>query len=182
MAPRLKTYAAEIDGLNEWIVAAPNQTAALEAFGVGQNLFAQGAARVETAPDRVKAATSHPGVPLRRRKGSSDAFAPVASNAASDWSAALEAAVRTPKAAGKAKAAVAKPEPPSRRALDKAEAELAELERDRTTALADLAEERRALEAREAELKDRFKEKITKVKARVKTEAAAFREAGGDQT
>ncbi len=38
----LRTYTAEIDGLNQWIVAAPNQKAALEAFGVHQNLFARG--------------------------------------------------------------------------------------------------------------------------------------------
>jgi hypothetical protein len=118
MAPRLKTYAAEIDGLNEWIVAAPNQTAALEAFGVNQNLFAQGAARVETAADRVKAAQSHPGVPLRRRKGSAGPFAPVASNAASDWSAALAAAVKTPKPGKADKGAPVKPPAPSRKALD----------------------------------------------------------------
>lgn len=184
MAARLKTYAAEIDGLHEWIVAAPNQAAALEAFGVGQNLFAQGAARVETDPQKVKCALAHPGAPLRRLKGSSDPFAPVAANGPSGWEAALEAAAKAPKAdsaKGKKAGKTAKPAPlpPSRRALDKAEEALAEAESDRDRALADIAEERRALDEREAELKDRFKTRLAKAKARVKEEAAAWRHAGG---
>lgn len=136
-------------------------------------------ARVETAADAVKAAASHPGVPLRRRKGSSDPFAPVASNAASDWSAALAAAVKTPRPTKTVGGSPVKPPAPSRRALDKAEAELAELEGDRARALAEFDDERRALEARESELKDRFKTKVAKARARVTAEEKAFREAGG---
>jgi hypothetical protein len=185
MAARLKTYAAEIDGLHEWIVAAPNQAAALEAFGVGQNLFAQAAARVETDPDKVKCALAHPGVPLRRLKGSSDPFGPVAANAPSGWEAALEAAARAPKAEkGKARGkassrAAPEPLPPSRRGLDKAESALAELEEERTRALAEIEEERRALDEREAEVKARFKTRLAKARDRVKVEAAAYRRAGG---
>lgn len=183
MAARLKTYAAEIDGLHEWIVAAPNQAAALEAFGVGQNLFAQGAARVETDPEKIKCALAHPGAPLRRLKGSSDPFGPVAANAPSGWEAALEAAAKAPKAkkAGKKAGKAAKPEPlpPSRRALDKAEAALAEVKTERDRALAEIEEERRALDEREAELKARFKTRVGKAKDRVKDEAAAYKRAGG---
>jgi hypothetical protein len=183
MAARLKTYAAEIDGLHEWIVAAPNQAAALEAFGVGQNLFAQGAARVETDPEKVKCALVHPGVPLRRLKGSSDPFGPVAANAPSGWEAALEAAAKAPRSektgTKAAKAAKAKPLPPSRRALDKAEEALAEVESDRDQALTEIEEERRALAEREAGLKARFKTRLARAKDRVKEEAAAYRRAGG---
>jgi hypothetical protein len=183
MAARLKAYAAEIDGLHEWIVAAPNQTAALEAFGVGQNLFAQGAARVETDPEKVKCALAHPGVPLRRLKGSSDPFGPVAANAPSGWEAALAAAAKAPKAekAGKKAGKAAKPEPlpPSRRALDKAEAALAEVKAERDRALSEIEDERRALDAREAELKARFKSRVGKAKDRVKEETTAYKRAGG---
>jgi hypothetical protein len=184
MATRLKTYAAEIDGLHEWIVAAPNQAAALDAFGVGQNLFAQGAARVEIDPDKVKCALAHPGVPLRRLKGSSDPFGPVAANAPGGWEAALAAAARAPKpetAAGKTagKAVRSEPLPPSRRALDKAEEALAEVENDRARALADIKAERQALDEREAELKARFKTRVARARDRVKEEAAAYRRAGG---
>lgn len=181
MAARLKTYAAEIDGLHEWIVAVSNQTAALEAFGVGQNLFAQGLASVETDPAKIAAAAAHPGVPLRRLKGSSDPFSPVAANGPSGWEAALAAAARAPKAEKKPgkSAAPEAPPPPSRRALEKAEESLAEVESDRAQALADVEEERRALEAREAELKDRFKTRIARARDRVREEAAAYRRAGG---
>jgi hypothetical protein len=184
MAARLKTYAAEIDGLHEWIVAAPNQAAALEAFGVGQNLFAQGAARVESDPEKIRCALAHPGVPLRRLKGSNDPFGPVAANAPSGWEAALEAAARAPKAdkaqdrkAGKA--ARPEPLPPSRRALDKAEEALAETKAERDRALAEVEEERRALDEREAELKTRFKTRVSRAKDRMKEEAAAYKRAGG---
>lgn len=183
MGARLKTYAAEIDGLHDWIVAAPNQAAALEAFGVGQNLFAQGLASVETDAEKVKCALAHPGVPLRRLKGSSDAFGPVAANAPSGWEAALAAAANAPKAdkPGKKASKAAKPEPlpPSRRTLDKAEAALAEVEAERERALAEIGEERRALDEREAELKARFKARLSRARARLKEEAAAYRRAGG---
>jgi hypothetical protein len=109
---RLKTYTAEIDGLHEWIVAAPNQQAALDAFGVNQNLFAQGAAGVTTDVVAVKAAEAQPGVPLRRAKGSKDAFE--AAGGGSGWTLALEAST----------AKAPKMKAPSRRALDEAEAAL----------------------------------------------------------
>ena len=64
MARKLKVYAAEIDGLHEWIVAAPNQGEALAAFGISQDLFAQGLAKVTTDPVSVEAATTSPGSPL----------------------------------------------------------------------------------------------------------------------
>ena len=61
--PRLKTYEAEIDGLHQWIVAAPNQRAALDAFGVHQDLFAQGLARPTSETGAVEAANASPGSP-----------------------------------------------------------------------------------------------------------------------
>jgi 2-hydroxychromene-2-carboxylate isomerase len=76
-------YTAEIDGLHEWIVAAPNQQAALDAFGVNQNLFAQGEAGVTIDPALMSAAEAKPGVPLRRMKGSKGAFEEAAGGA--DW-------------------------------------------------------------------------------------------------
>ncbi|RYF95071.1 MAG: hypothetical protein EON95_02905 [Caulobacteraceae bacterium] len=82
----LRTYTAEIDGLNQWIVAAPNQKAALEAFGVHQNLFAQGLADVTREPELIKAANAQPGVPLKRPKAGGKFSA---GPAESDWSGAL---------------------------------------------------------------------------------------------
>lgn len=120
MAARRKTYWADIDGLHDWIVAAPNQRAALEAFGVHQDLFAQRRAGIEDDAERQEQAGARPGTPLRRRKGAKGAFLPVDTGA--DWSAALTAVSK-----GKP------PRPPSRdrietaqRTLDAAESEAAE--------------------------------------------------------
>lgn len=68
MAPRLKVYATRI-GFYDVAVAAPNQRAALEAWDVRENLFAQGAAAPTDEPSAVKAAMAKPGVVVRRPIG-----------------------------------------------------------------------------------------------------------------
>ncbi|MGO4610801.1 hypothetical protein AB4142_31185, partial [Variovorax sp. 2RAF20] len=52
----------------------PNQVAALAAWGVRQNLFAEGRASVSKDETNADAALANPGVPLRRAMGSRDAF------------------------------------------------------------------------------------------------------------
>ncbi len=123
MARAPRVYRADFDGVHEWIVAAPNQRAALDAFGVSQDLFAQGRAGVESDEEAVAAARAAPGRPLRRMKGSDDPFA-LPDGDGGGWAAALKAAPKgasraAPKAAvtGKAKAGAAKapkPAPPPR--------------------------------------------------------------------
>ncbi|HEY5105987.1 MAG TPA: hypothetical protein VII73_04340 [Caulobacteraceae bacterium] len=111
MAAKPNVYASQIDGVHEWIVAAPNQAAALAAWGVNQNLFAQGQARIETEPAAVRAALKAAGAPLWRLTGSSGAFTPVAPRGdVAGWTAAA-------KAIG-ARAARSKPKP-SRAPLEK---------------------------------------------------------------
>lgn len=92
MARKLKVYAAEIDGLHEWIVAAPNQTEALAALGVNQNLFQQGLARSTDDPAAIRAAEACPGVALRRLKGSKAAFRPGQADTGEAWARAAKAA------------------------------------------------------------------------------------------
>ncbi|HEY4031161.1 MAG TPA: hypothetical protein VGM25_12505 [Caulobacteraceae bacterium] len=92
---QLKAYWAEIDGLHDWVVAAPNRAAALEAFGVRQNLFAQGEAGEASDPAAIEAARAQPLTPLRRPKGSSEPFA--AATGAADWSAAIPKGAPKPK-------------------------------------------------------------------------------------
>jgi hypothetical protein len=145
MARKPKVYAADIDGLHEWIVAAPNQAEALAAFGISQNLFAQGRATTTSDEDAVAAAAAAPGVPLRRLKGSSDAFAPI--EAVGDekaWS-------RAAKAAG-VKPGRAKPKVRDRRPLDAAEAKLEAFEAEAEAAIAALDREQAALDARRGRL------------------------------
>lgn len=92
MVRKPRVYLADVDGVHEWAVAAPNQQAALEALGVGQNLFAQGRAGPTTEPAAVEAAVAAGGAPVRRLKGADEPFRPVEEDDASGWAAALAAA------------------------------------------------------------------------------------------
>jgi len=140
-----KVYWAEIDGLNEWIVAAPNRPDALAAFDLRQDLFAQGLAGEEKDPAKIEAARASPGTPLRRPQGSKAPFAPA--DAAADWSAAL------PK--GSKARANAKPKP-DRKALAQAEARLKQIEAAHRQALAEIAADRARLDERETRETDRY--------------------------
>jgi hypothetical protein len=167
MARRLKVYAAEIDGLHEWIVAAANRPDALKAFGIHQDLFAQGMARDETDPVLVEQALKAPGTPLRRPKGSDGAFAPASGDA--DWSAA------------EPKGAKARPKKkPDRKALDRAEARLTEIEDKHHQALDDIAAERERLDQRAADADKAFAKARAEAEAAVKQAREAFRRAGGE--
>jgi hypothetical protein len=164
MARRLKTYTAEIDGLHQWIVAAPNQRAALDAFGLRQNLFAQGLAGETTEPELVKAAAGAGGQPLRRDKGGKGGFEPAVSDV-SDWSSALDAAKARPR-----------PKPaPSRAALDRARAALGRLEAAADEELQALEAERDAASARLEAARRRLDKRLDRARAAVDAAEAASR-------
>ncbi|MDP3659624.1 hypothetical protein [Phenylobacterium sp.] len=165
MAPRLKTYAAEIDGVHEWIVAAPNQKAALDAFGVRQNLFAQGFAKLVADPVLERAAAASPGVPLRRDKGSKGAFA-AGPAGAETWAAALKAAPKRAKA-------------PSRKALDAAQAAVDALDSQEAAERAPLEARRAALEREARTVEAEFTKRRAKLDAALARAKAAYRDAGG---
>ena len=166
MAKTPKVYAAEIDGLNEWIVAAPNQADALAALGVGQNLFAQGLAHPTDDPAAKKAALAAPGVALRRPKGSKAEFKPVSAEPdAGGWA-------KAAKAVG-AKAAPKKPKR-DRRALDEAENELAEFESESEKSLDDLRREERRLADRRQDLEGDIAGRRKALTAAVSTAREAF--------
>jgi hypothetical protein len=59
----LKVYVTRI-GIKDWVVAAPNQKAALKAWDVRENLFASGAAKEVRDPAAIVAALRTPGVPI----------------------------------------------------------------------------------------------------------------------
>ena len=162
-----KVYAAEIDGLNDWIVAAPNRKAALDALGVRQDLFAQGMAREEQDPGLVAAARAAPGAALRRAKGAKGAFEPVTGPA--DWSAAVP----------RSRKARAKPEP-DRRELDRAQARLAEVVDRHRRETDDIAEERARLDARQASENEAFAAARQAAKAAVDEAAKAYARDGGE--
>lgn len=60
---RTKVYITRI-GVRDWLVAVDSQKAALKAWDVHRNLFAEGAARVTSDPTHVELAMRTPGVPV----------------------------------------------------------------------------------------------------------------------
>ncbi len=72
-ARKLKVFQAQL-GFYDTVVSAPSQAAALRAWGIRQNMFASGEAKIATEEAAVAAALAHPQTPLRRAVGSSDPF------------------------------------------------------------------------------------------------------------
>lgn len=182
MAARLKVYGTRI-GFHEVIVAAPSQPAALAAWDISDNLFAQGQARVVDDAEAVEQALASPGVVLRRPVGGGLWAAIGASDA-------LPSVPDLPRpkggvARGKGQPATKtarKPakKPPDRRPLNRAEAALDKAQAAADTLKADYARRLAALEA-EARAASR------QADARVRTAAGAlkaarrdYRQAGGE--
>lgn len=166
---RLKVYEAEIDGVHDWIVAAPNQRAALDAFGVHQDLFGQGLARVSDDPGARDQALAAAGAPLRRLKGGKGPFQPANLGGLDAWTKAADAAAKPGRKAA----------PPSRARLDKAKAALDDFEREAEADLAELASEREALERREEALRQDQAGRRAQLRQALDKEKAAYRKAGG---
>ncbi len=70
---RLKVFTTQ-SGFYDLAVAAPSQAAALRAWGIRQNLFAEGMAKVATDKAVVTAALAKPGVVLKRPLGTKSGF------------------------------------------------------------------------------------------------------------
>jgi flagellar motility protein MotE (MotC chaperone) len=70
---RLKVFTTQ-SGFYDLAVAAPSQAGALRAWGIRQNLFAEGMAKVASDDAIVKAALANPGVVLKRALGTKGAF------------------------------------------------------------------------------------------------------------
>jgi hypothetical protein len=176
---RLKVYRTTA-GFYEVVVAAPNQAEALKAWGIRQNLFAEGAADVVEDAEVVKAANAAPGQPLRRPIGAKGAY--------EQDPTALPAVPETPRkkaeatpAGTEAKAAKLEPPPkPDRKPLDAAEKRLKALDDAFAAKKADIDRRRQTLDDEQIEAEDdwRVKRKAA-VKAR-ETAARAYRQAGGE--
>lgn len=150
MPAKLKVFRAQM-GFFESVVAAPSQKAALDAWGVRQNLFGEGLAKVADDPEAIKAALAAPGQPLRRPAGSDGGFERADAPATR-----LPRPPKT-KAPLKAKAKESRPPepsrpkpspPPSRADLDAAERAVRDLETEHRAAMEEIARARRELDTR----------------------------------
>jgi hypothetical protein len=164
MPRALKVYRTRL-GFFETVVAASSQKAALQAWSVHQDLFANGEAEVTTDPDIVRAARAHPGQPLKRPVGSHDAFA-------------LDATPQAPSGlrAGKRKRDAPKPD---RAKLDAAEARLQRIEDAQARGEANFFDRREALEAEAADARKRWAADAKAARAEVQRARRAFAKAGG---
>jgi hypothetical protein len=72
-ARRLKVFQARL-GFYDTVVAAASRAAALRAWGVHQNLFADGGARPADDKTAIDAALAHPETVLKRPAGSRARF------------------------------------------------------------------------------------------------------------
>lgn len=176
MAPRkLKVFQTQM-GFFDTVVAAASQAAALRAWGISQNLFASGDAKVTTDEAAVRAATAHPDTPLRRAVGSNDAFALEPAS--------LPAVPTAPKRTGANPAARPKPVAPSRppadrSALEAAEHALAALDDRRKHEEADFRREQEALDERRRAAQAAYVKARKAATAKVAQTRAAYRQAGG---
>jgi hypothetical protein len=181
MAARPKVYQASF-GFRESVVAAPNQKAALEAWGARQNLFAEGLARVADDPTAVEAALAHPGQPLSRPVGSTGAFA-LEDRELPKVPAARKSAGPRPKVAANERSRALQParRPPDRSPLDAAEATLARLQADRRAAEDDFHDRRRALEKERAAAVNDLDGQLAAARATEAAARRAYRDAGGEK-
>jgi hypothetical protein len=178
---RLKVFAASL-GFYDSVVAAASQGAALEAWGVRQNLFAEGQARVESDPKAVAAALAHPGQPLHRPMGSDEPYAlePGALPKVPAGPKKTPAPAKTaPTDRPPPKAAKPPPPPADRGDLDAAEAALRGLDHDRTAEEAAFARRREALDTEEVKAQADYVAARRDRKQAVEKARAAYAKAGG---
>lgn len=178
---KLKVFQAQF-GFHDSVVAAPSMAAALRAWGVNQNLFASGEARLTTDEAAIAAAVAHPETPLRRAVGSRDPFV-LEPTRLPDVPEAPKRKLTAVKPAAKP-APTPKPAPPKRppadrSKLDAAETALAALDERRKREEADFRREAMALEARRMAAQDAHVQARKTATAKVVEARTAYRKAGG---
>jgi hypothetical protein len=173
---RLKVFQARL-GFYDSVVAAANQAAALRAWGVRQNLFADGQAQIATDPQAVQAALAQPETPLQRPVGSSDPFEINPANLPTVPDAPKRPAI---KAAPKPAKARPSPPPADRSTLDKAEKALRVLDEGRKAEEAALRQREDELEAERAQAQHAYVGARKAATAAVVASREAYRKAGGE--
>jgi hypothetical protein len=197
-APRkLKVFQTRL-GFHDAVIATGSRAAALRGWGIRQDLFAQGLAAEVTDPGIVAAATAHPDKVLRRPAGSDQPFSaspPRLSVADLEPEPEPQPAEGKKKTAAPALRVVGEPaRKPDRTKLNKAEAELKALDREREEDEAKFQRELDAIASEEKRLRDRrliaendaadrarrLRKRRTEAEENVEREERAYRRSGGE--
>ena len=180
MARQLKVFSTPAGFFNA-VVAAPSQKAALEAWGLRENVFANGSATVVTDPELIAKALDAPGEIVR---------VPVGTDAAI-----LAGVKRPPKAAPEKKSSTKPkadvvaparasrpappPPPPDCSALDAAEAALRAAEDHLAKEEDRLSAELQKLQDEQAAIRAELTQQVERATAKRDAAARSFRTAGG---
>jgi hypothetical protein len=183
---KLKVFRVPI-GFHDAYVAAPSQKAAIEAWGSDRDVFARGEAELVTDPALAAEPLASPGEVVKRLRGTAAeqlAALPPNKSAASrkQEAGAAIAALRTKEARPAPRGRQAKPARkvvprPSRAALERAEAALAQAQDERDDVLARLREQEAALAKERARLEKTHSAELGKLKAKRDKAAAAYEQA-----
>ena len=174
---KLKVFQAQF-GFHDSVVAAPSRVAALRAWGVHQNLFADGQARITDDAQAVAAARAHPETPLQRPLGSNDPFEldpgalPAVPDAPRQPVATKAAARRKPKPRPKP--------PPDRSRLDAAETALRQLDDSRKREEAELKRRQQALDDELSLARTAYVDARRQAAQAIAEARQAYRKAGGE--
>lgn len=149
MARKLKVFRTAI-GFHDAYVAAPSRKAALEAWGSDHDLFATGAAELVTDPELSREPLEKPGNVIRRARGTADEH--------------LASIEKDRPKRGRAAAPPRRAPPrPSRTAVDRAEAALAEAEAARRDELDAIVRDIEKLSRRKRELEAKHRHVIDRL-------------------
>ena len=174
-AARLNVYVTPA-GFYDAVVAAPSQKAALAAWGVHANLFADGQAGPEEDPAWRDQALASPGEVIRKPRGDPAALmaqpAPKRSPAKPKAPAAAKVQRESPRVPPR-------PPPPDRGPLIAAETALEDERTAAEHALAEIAERRRALEDEAAEALARWEAREHQLERAVNRAQRAIVSSGG---
>lgn len=159
---KLKVFKTPI-GFHDAYVAAPSRKAALEAWGAGTDLFSAGIAEQVSGDSKaVKAALENPGEVVRiGRTGDHGTSA-------------------GPGKPAKSKVEAKSKPKPSRAAVQKAEAAVAELQAKQSAERADLAKEEEKLARRRRALEGKHREAMERVEAKRDAAKERYRKAMAD--
>ncbi len=175
--PKLKVFRTST-GFHDAYVAAPSQKAALAAWGVEGNLFAQGLAEQVTDEALMAEAMAQPGVVIRKLRGTeAEHFAALGAppKKRKPKPAAETQAPSPPSKPAKPKAPKPKPKPrPGRDALDAADLALEQAIAEQKAAVAELDEQIEALRKQRRQLEQTHQQERASLEKQAKRERSLY--------